>query len=349
MKQIFIILIFLPIFASGQRSYIQYWSTKYTRNTEGDIVILPDGKILSYFTRFYGGSADNSGSEVYCKISLNGGLMWYNYNLAQANMGTQNTMSVSTMYESGTIWLFFCVKNSNTDLRVFYKKSTDQGITWTAPQQITTGGGYQFIANNRVQRLASGRLVVPVTYCMNVGNVGTSERLRARLYYSDDNGANWSFTPDIDVPAFSRGWAEHGIVELSAGNLLMYGRVQTGFRQYFAVSTNNGTTWGTPYQSTLISPEAPAKIIKLSDGRLLAAHCNNAVNQTRRPLVLSASSDNGATWTQKYVLANNTVSWFTYPSVLEVEGTVYVSYWEQIMPKNVFSLAFQKIPISELL
>lgn len=350
--KVLLFLLLLPMVVYSQRSYVQYWSTKYTRNTEGDIHIQPNGNIISIFTRFYGGATDISGSELFMNISIDGGKYWKPYNLAQSNIGKQNTMSVSTLFYQDSLLLFFDVKNSNSDLHIWYKKSGDNGQTWTSPRKVTpgsgNGSGYWILANNRAVKLSNGRICLPTSWANDVGNVGTSEGLRCRTIYSDDGGITWSSSNDVQLITMSRGWAEPVVVEIGAGVLHMYGRVQSGGRQYRSISTDNGQTWGPATQSTLISPEAPVNIIKMSDGRLLAAHCNNQVNQIRRPLVLSTSVDNGATWVQSRVLGNNSISWFTYPSLLEKDGFIYTTYWEQITSKNVFSLVFHKVPLSDL-
>lgn len=347
MKRLLIILLLLPILASAQRSYVTYWSTKYLRNTEGDIVITSSGDIISYFTRFYGGASDFSGSEIYSKVSHDGGKTWYNNGISQANL-SQNTMSVSTLYEGDSITLFFLVRNSPTDIRPYRKVSHDNGVTWSDPAPIFGAAGYWVMNNNRVIRTLAGRLIAPVARVSNINNfIAGTEAFTSSVWYSDDNGATWTESNRITVPT-AGGAMEPGVVEISAGNILMYIRVRTGGRQYFSTSSNNGETWSSSYQSTLASPEAPAKIIKLADGRLLAAHINNTVNQTRRPLVLSVSSDGGTTWTVKYTLGDNNISWFVYPSVMEKDGYIYITYWEQITAKTVFSLAFEKIELSKI-
>jgi sialidase-1 len=139
-------------------------------------------------------------------------------------------------------------------------------------------------------------------------------------------------------------------VELSAGNLLMYSRVQQGVTgsgvQWFSNSTDNGETWGTPYASTMISPMAPAKVIKLQDGRLLAAHCYSTT--VRAPLVLSTSNDNGATWSKVFTISDFPDRDITYPSILERDGYLYITHWEQLRVKPVYSLVFTKIALADL-
>lgn len=350
MKIIFLLLITNVVMA--QKSYVAYWSTKYPRNTEADIDIRSNGDIVCYYDRFYGGATDQSGSEVYSRISYDGGRSWYDNQLTQPNIGTQNTNSVSTLRVGDSLLIFFCVKNSNTDLHVYYKKSGNEGVTWTAPRKITpgsgNGSGYWILANNRAMLLASGRIMLPICWVSDAGILGISEGYKCRSIYSDDGGQTWTSSPDVALLSMSLGWAEPAIVEISPGVLHMYARVQSGGRQYRSISTDNGQTWSAATQSTLVSPEAPVKIIKLSDGRLLAAHINNSVNQIRRPLVLSVSLDNGITWTVKQTIGNNNISWFVYPSLTERAGFIYVTYWEQITAKTVFSMVFEKISLTNL-
>jgi sialidase-1 len=351
MKNILTIALLLSTFqVCGQRSYIEYWTTKYTRNTEGDLIINPNGDIIAYYTRFYGGSSDDAGSEIYSKISVDSGHNWKPYQLTQANIGILNTMSVSAMHEGDTVRLFFLVRNSLSDLRPYMKVSNDNGATWGSPVALFAEAGYWVMNNNRVIRTSSGRLIAPVARVSDVNNWNAGiEAFTSSTWYSDNDGSTWSESNRLSVAGMSKGAMEPGVVELSPSNLLMYIRVQSGGKQYFSISNDNGATWGTPYQSNLSSPEVPAKIIKLSDGRLLAAHCNNSANQHRRPMTLSISNDGGITWIVKKVLTYDNTRYYAYPSLMEKEGYVYISYWEQFLtPKIVFSQRFERIDISDL-
>ena len=349
MRLILFFLLFSNIATAQIRSYVIHYTTRYPRASEADISALDNGDIIVYYSRFYGGYHDDVGSDIYSVISHDGGKNWVNNAWTQPNIAKVNTMSVSTLNESGTTWLFFLVRNSSTDLRPWLKKTTNNGSTWTTPAPLFPDQAYWTVNNNRIIRTSSGRLICPAARVANGDSLGVTQKLTSSVWYSDNNGSSWTESNRLSLPQYSLGMQEPGVVELSAGNLLMYARVQAGGRQWFANSTDNGTTWGAPYQSTLVSPMAPAKLIKLSDGRLLAAHCNNGnSNNHRRPMTLSVSADNGATWTVKYNLTSDPIRSYAYPSLLEKNGEIYMTYWEQQSALPVFSLVFARIPLTFL-
>lgn len=351
MIRLLITLLLLSSSVSAQfKSFVTYYSAKFPRNSESDLVFLPSGSIICFYTRFYFGYLDNNNADIVMKISRDGGKNWSDYGVAMPNIGQQGTMVASCLYENDTIKLFFAIKNSNTDCKPYRTYSADSGRTWTAPVALTATPGYFTLNNDRVTRLSNGRLVAPVAFITDIGNYG-SVQLKSSVLYSDDNANSWAQSNQVTViPQLTAGMQEPGVVELSPGNLLMYARVQQGTAgsgyQWLSMSTNNGTTWGTPYQSALISPLAPAKIIKLSDGRLLAAHCMSF--NGRAPLVLSISSNNGSTWTKVYDVATSPGRDFTYPSMVERSGYIYITHYEQLRAKPLYSIVFHKIPISEL-
>lgn len=350
MIKILVILLFISSSVCAQfRSFVAYYSAKFPRNSEADLVFLPSGSIICFYTRFYFGYLDNTNSDIVMKISRDGGKNWSDYGVAMPNIGQQGTMVASCLYENDSIKLFFLVKNSDTDCKPYRVYSADSGRTWTTPVALTNASGYFTLNNDRVIRVAPGRLIAPVAHISNIALYGT-EQLTSSVLYSDDNGNTWAESNRVTViPALTAGMQEPGVLESTPGNILMYSRVQQGTAgsgyQWFSNSTNNGATWGTPYQSALISPLAPAKIIKLSDGRLLAAHIMSF--NSRAPLVLSIST-NSTTWTKVYDVATAPGRDFTYPSMVERDGYIYITHYEQLRARPLYSVVFYKIPISSL-
>ncbi len=345
-------LITLMLFSSGLqaqivKSYVKYFTTASYRNSEGDIIVKTNGTYYVAWTQFRNATQDNATADIAAKYSTDSGKNWVDVGIIQENIGAQTTISVSLVRISSTVvHMYFCVKNSNTDLRIFRKVSTDDCSTWGSATEVINDGGYMPMLNGVVRKTASGRIVVPVYYSADVGII--PPYMYVYCWYSDDNGVSWTkSTPNLTHNG-SIGYAEPGFTETSAGNLLIYLRNETGV-QDFANSTDNSTTFGTPYVSTLSSTHSPAKIIQLSNGHLIAFHNPSGLSTARYAIRVSRSNDVGATWTKLMDLEYGPSNYnFSYPSAIEYNGKLLVTYWETNISVGKISLKFASIPISQL-
>src|SRR6185436_7703685 len=133
---------------------------------------------------------------------------------------------------------FYLVKNTDRDLRVFLRISTDEGAHFGEPILVTNLPGYHVLNNDRVSVLTSGRIVVPVASTEDVGKIN---HFVCSCFLSDDGGHTWKRSRDtVDYP--QRGAMEPEVLELNDGKLLMHLRTQLG---HIAVSesTDQGETW----------------------------------------------------------------------------------------------------------
>src|SRR5688572_6061437 len=130
------------------------------RNSEGDIVVLRDGKLLVAWSEFTGGASDDSKARIAAARSADGGRTWSPRFTLQENVGTQNVMSVSFLRSrSGEILFFYGVKNSPRELYFMVRRSRDEAQTWTEPVRVMADPGYYVMNNARVVQLRSGRIL----------------------------------------------------------------------------------------------------------------------------------------------------------------------------------------------
>lgn len=317
------------------------------RNSEGDIIVLEDGSLLAAWSEFYGGSRDDSAARISAKRSVDGGRTWGERFTLRENTGAENVMSASFLrLDSGELLLFYLEKHSREDLDVLVVRSGDDGKTWSEPVLVTPEPGYHVMNNARVLLTSGGRLVCPVATTDRVWEKG--HRFRTICYLSDDGGHTWRRgTGEVNAP--KRGAMEPGLIEKADGTLLQVIRTQTG-RQWFAESKDGGDTWSEGRPWTVTSPEAPATLANLPEGKgWLVIHNpsldpENSHGGERTPLVASVSTDEGATWSPAKAIESDPALTYSYVSVDFHADRVLLTYYLRSAPDRL-SWKFQSLPL----
>jgi len=333
---------------SGFTSIVGQSNKEFPRNSEGSIVELKDGRLLLAWTRFYGGARDASSANIAAMTSKDGGRTWGKPYVIQENTGTQNVMSVSLLrLKSGRIGMYYLEKNSNSDLHVYQRYSSDEGKTWSPPERITPDEGYNIMNNDRVVQVSTGRIICPISYTPDIG--AKDWELVCFCLYSDDQGKTWHKSVPI-LRAPQRGAMEPGIVELANGDLLMIIRTQVG-TIYQSVSKNKGMTWSEAKPSSVVSPESPATIKRLPGSKDLLLVWNNKFEADARaggqrtPLTAAISKDNGKTWEHVKNIETEPDHGYAYTSILFVKKNVILTYYEAIPGNPGWSLRFRSVPL----
>jgi len=307
------------------------------RNSEGDTLLLKDGRILLVWSRF-AGPEDDARADLYATRSADWGRTWSTpYLLVSSQEASRNVMSVSLCRErgSGDALLFYLRKNSAEDLQVWMRRSADEGNTWSAAVRVSTEDGYNVMNNARVVQLPSGRLVAPVAHSERSGGHQV-----ATCYLSDDEGHTWRRSRG--VVAFEDGspCQEPGVVRLRDGRLLMYIRTAKG-HIYRSHSSDRGETWEPPAPILdLPAPLAPATMTRLSEGALVCAYNHRpdgarAGWADRTPLALARTDDDGRTWTRLADLESSDAFCYGYASLRPYGHRVVLTYyvWPRSAPR----------------
>ena len=196
-------------------------------------------------------------------------------------------------------------------------ESTDDGWTWSPARLLMDEPeDIQYLMNQRVIQLASGRLVVPT--CARDPRIplekfGEGAHPTVGLcYLSDDDGRTWRRSRGQVQQMTDRGVQEPVVGEYAPNRLVMIYRSGLGCHQV-SFSDDGGETWSAPEDTALTAACSPLTMTKLADGRLFLVY-NHATPlfkecyYPRNPLVYAVSADGGRSWSAPVIVDDEGVA-----------------------------------------
>lgn len=313
------------------------------RNSEGTFVRLPDGELLFVYSRFRGdSSADHAFADLSLMRSQDDGRTWTEDGviLTFEGEGGVNMMSPAfLLMENGDVGLFYLVRLTYSRTQIFLRRSSDGGRTWGDRTVCTPQEDFFVMNNDRVVRLADGRIIVPVASHRS-GEGYMDSRSAAMFFYSDDDGATWQCAKGKCAMPYSSacysGLQEPGILELAPGILWGWARTDLG-QQYEMFSMDGGDTWTTCQPSRFTSPNSPLCMKRDSDGTIYAIwnpipNYNgrfpewDAVTGGRFPFVIAASRDNGKTFSSPKAFEWEEDRGYCYCAICFTEDALLLAY-----------------------
>jgi sialidase-1 len=302
------------LFISGEGGYHTYRIPAITVTLNGTVLAVCEGRKNS--------SSDSDDIDLLYRRSTDHGMTWSRQQVIwDDGDNTCGNPCLVVDRENGIIWLLSTWNNgsdrereiidqtSKDTRRVYVLKSTDDGVSWSQPIEITTdvkkpdwtwyatgpGSGIQLQYGPH-----KGRMVIP---CDHIE--ADTKDYYSHIIYSDDHGTTWKLggrTPEHQVN-------ECQVVELNGGRLMLnmrnYNRSMR-MRQV-AISDDGGLSWKEQgFDTTLIEPICHAAIERFtwpeqSDQNVIL-FSNPASRDQRRQMTVRASSDEGQTWTLQKIL-----------------------------------------------
>lgn len=223
--------------------------------------------------------------------------------------------------KDGTVHMLFCLEY----MRTFYQRSTDDGLTWSTPVEITSAfEGFRKTYDWKVLatgpdhgiQLKNGRLVVPVWLSSATGGNAHHPSVTATIY-SDDQGKTWK-AGEIAVPNTEE-WIDPNetiAIELADGSVMLNVRNESKMnRRLTTVSKDGATGWSTPkFDDALLEPICMASMVRYSLDKPRILFCNPdnlsradgketpGKNRDRKNLSIKLSYDEAKTWSVNKVL-----------------------------------------------
>lgn len=316
----------------GVTKIVAQATAEFPRHSEGDMIELADGRLLLAWGRKEGAEDFDRGSIIGA-FSHDGGATWDEepHTILEPWGDLHDVMSISLARSPRGVHLFFLGNSISLfdDSRVYQMLSTDEGETWSAPQEISLRHSFQVLNNARVIRLSSGRFVAPIACTDNIETNFGGQFVFCLL--SDDDGATWQESDELVVDGVAL--MEPGVAECADGSIYMSIRTGVGWL-YEARSSDGGQTWSSPVPTAFVSASAPSTVVKdPGSNDLWMFWCANPKGaetewSDRNPQMLAISHDNGHTWGPPRPIEDDTNKSFGYISVTVVRDQVHLTYYD---------------------
>lgn len=348
----------VPVFESGKGGYTMY-------RIPG-IVVTSKGTLLAYAEARKKSARDWGFIDIVLRRSTDGGRTWSEPTFPAKVEGTltQNPVNAANKIaepgditynnpmliadpKSGVVHFLFCIEY----MRAFYMRSTDDGVTFSKPVEITRSfEGFRKALDWKVLALGpghgialrNGRLLVPVWIALGTGTNGHGDAM-ASVIYSDDKGSTWK-AGEIAVPntAEFASPGETAAVELADGRVMLNTRNGgKGNRRVISISPNGATQWSAPrFDAQLWEPRCMASLVRLSTvskggrNRILFSNPYNldradgkaepGGSRDRKNVSVLMSYDEGSTWAVRKTIEPN---WSGYSDLaVAKDGTILCLY-----------------------
>lgn len=306
-----------PIFANATEGYACFRIPAIVRTQRGTLLAFAEARKH--------GCGDFGDVRIVVRRSSNGGKTWGPIEVVAENGSLQAGNAapvVDTMdprYPQGRIFLIYMtgdapesqVMRGNGTRRVWCRTSVDDGVTWSAPVEISASAklpswrAYASGPGHAMQMTDgphAGRIVVAANHSEGDPLPG-GRSYEANAFFSDDHGATWHVGATVNVPGSNESTAAEG----PDGTVVMNSRDQTGATRarIISISKDGSESWEMTFVAhDLPDPVCQGSMIDYSraKGKRVLLFSNAGDTQQRRNLTVSASMDGGKTWPRHTVL-----------------------------------------------
>ena len=205
----------------------------------------------------------------------------------------------------------------------YYRRSADEGKTWTDQFVMTPHPGYVLIHNDRLHMLSTGRLLAMAEYKAHMPSTEDHSGYVGMSFFSDDQGYSWQSSKNtVDMQPIEV--QEADAVELKDGRIMMFARTYSGY-PVRAYSSDGGESWskGEPIRNLKMPYAGLPSVRRIpTTGDLLfvwiserAADKQNPKIARRRALSTAVSRDEGQTFIHQRNIARDPDNDFGYQCI----------------------------------
>jgi predicted neuraminidase len=281
------------------------------------ITEAPNGDLL---ISWYGGSYESSDDQVlFLSRRKRSARLWSKPEIIVRSAGKPPGNAILFTAKDNRIWLVWgrmdgaqpMLRGTGWDhCRLFYRTSSDNATTWTKDQPFyhdTLG----WLPRNLTLFLSDGTLLLPLSDELNGHGVDLSFFLSTK-----DDGATWTQS------GVMRGGEQPTFIERSDGSLVAFLRTRPNILQ--SESQDGGKTWSEPHPTQFKNPDAGISVRRLRNGHVILVFNNQ--DNSRTPLHIALSTDEGRTWSEPIRLESNPGE-YSYPSVLQAsDSRIHIIY-----------------------
>lgn len=342
---------FANVFESGGEGYPSIRIPSLITSAQGTLLAFAEGRVRP---------SDHAENDIVLKLSSDGGRTWSPLQvIAEDGQNCLNNPQAVVLPDTGRILLVYQVfpnlyhaRRMGDDIQVagigydgptvqrsFIIHSDDDGHTWSAPREITTGVKRPGAAGHAsgpgigiVLRRGphKGRIVMPFNETVYPGDgLEPADRVfHVYAAFSDDAGKTWQYGENAPADPELPGQAGYGnevqMIERIDGSVLLNARSAGGPKlRKTAVSTDGGQTWSALTDDPqLPEPNCMAGFLRYADpldGEESLLLFSSPTDPKRRAVgTIRLSRDEGETWSASRVLVPE--GQFAYSSLTRLPG-----------------------------
>ena len=230
--------------------------------------------------------------------------------------------------ETDEILMFYNFMDLDKEKDIYYLhviKSKDNGRSWSEPEDITDQitkpewkKDFKFITSGRGYQTQDGSLY----------NMLVNLEYGVFVFGSKDHGKSWFLVDTPIKPA-----DESKFIELADGKWMINSRVEGPKLRYIHISDDDGESWTSRPDSTLVDPNCNASIIKHPERDILL-FSNAASTDARENLTVKVSFDHGMTWTREKIIYPGPTAYSSM--TLMDNGNIGILFEKDGYKENVF-------------
>lgn len=339
------------------------------------VVATRTGTLLAFCEGRRGSSADYGDIDIVQRRSTDGGRTWSELATVCTN-GTDlaGNPAPVVLHDSGRVVLVQVhnaaaatedrirrgLVTAEDGRRVYVQTSDDDGLTWSAPREITSDTkkpDWRWYATTPGHAIElrhpphTGRIVVPANHSLppSGGDDGTEGRYNGgHDLLSDDGGETWRIGYVDDDPDGYINANETTAAELPDGRVYFNTRndSRSPGNRADACSRDGGDSLELPFrpQACLTTPVVQGSLLQLRDPDLLL-YSGPADPRARAVMSVRASRDHGVTWTAVHTVSGLPAA---YSDLVRIDQDTVGLLYETGDFSAYSTISFRRIPLREL-